>query len=99
VPKSSVKLHLENLKLRIAVTEALAAGVPATPLEAGIYLTKSPGYLAVLRSRGTGPEFFLSGTTVMYRKEALDAWLASCKTRRRGNPKGRPHQKAVSRGR
>lgn len=34
-------------------------------------------YLAQLRHRGTGPQFFRSGRTVMYRRADVVAWLES----------------------
>lgn len=89
--KSSIKSHLENLQLRIAVTQALNAGVEATPPEAALYLGKSEGYLAILRHEGAGPAFTLSGTNVRYTKQALDEWKVSCKLRRSVSPRvGRP---------
>lgn len=73
---------IENLKFRKAVAEAAAAGAILYPAEAAAYVNKSRGYLAIMRCKGRGPEFKLSGTRVYYTKEWLDAWLSSCVTRK-----------------
>src|SRR5262245_19549282 len=49
-----------------------------TRSEAADYLGMSPNALAAHATRGTGPRFAkLSGRTVRYRREDLDAWVAS----------------------
>ncbi|MEI2730018.1 MAG: hypothetical protein V9E85_13020 [Candidatus Nanopelagicales bacterium] len=36
------------------------------------------GNLANMRSAGTGPEFVLVGRKVMYRRSAIETWIAEC---------------------
>lgn len=47
-----------------------------TPAEAGCVLAMTKGALAQLRYMGTGPRFVrVSGRSVRYRQEDLDAWI------------------------
>jgi hypothetical protein len=47
------------------------------PREAAKILNRSDSWLAKQRCTGTGPDYLkLSGHTVLYTREALEAWLA-----------------------
>ena len=51
--------------------------VTMRPQDAAMYLSLSQNRLAKLRLEGSGPIFCKVGRSVTYRREDLDAWLAS----------------------
>ena len=100
VPPQQLENLITNLEFRTAVQRAAEAGVRLNTTEAAAYLGKSPGTLNIWRSQKRGPIFELSGTQPCYTKQALDAWRASCVTKRRVSPDvGRPPGRGKSRRR
>jgi helix-turn-helix protein len=84
--------------LQLAVTRGVIGGAaadgPMNTREAAAYLGLASGTLAIYRCSGTGPKFFLAGTSPRYRRSDLDEWLATDKPKRRvsldvGRPPGR----------
>lgn len=48
-----------------------------TPAQTGQYLSLSEGWLAKLRIYGGGPQYVKLKRRILYRREDLDAWVAS----------------------
>ena len=83
------------------MSEAIAVVSPyLTAIEAAEYIRKSVSWLALMRMKGIGPKFLLSGTRVIYRITDLDAYVVAPKPPRTGSPNaGRPPTKNRRRSR
>lgn len=51
-----------------------------TPAEAAAYLSTTPGHLATLRWRSTGPPYSKLGGTIRYSYTDLRAWMEANRT-------------------
>jgi len=58
----------------------MTGGEASAYLRAAHGIKRSPGYLAVLRTKGGGPAFRKAGPQVIYEAADLDAWAARIKT-------------------
>jgi hypothetical protein len=83
--KKSHDSNKELLRL-VEVAQLAGAGIPLTTGQAATYLQLSKGTLEVWRCLNKGPRFILVSTLPRYLKTDLDAYLASCTTRRKGSP-------------